>query len=1020
MRLKTRFKAMVVATLAIAATLLSTNLSAIASADTTPPSIDSSSLSPLDHGNTVFDFQPLMAKVTDEGSGINPDSISFTLAQGDTRRTYIGTWDSSTGWAATKPILLTSGQTYDATLEVADNAGNKQSRSWTFLTIAAPVVELAASSMSAQGINLNVPGDKPGTQKWSFDPSLTISDRWVHFRQGSKHAGWGTLSSSVPVDQAGVQIVLDGIAQDLPEHPFSAGTVKTVYQQIVYTSTSGAPRDVFVGSEDFRLPQITSDLPIGTTSATLSMDGVPTAAEPGGVCADPSTGTSGCSPDPLRFFMTQNMAERLDAANPPAPPAGASPTSSSSASAGPSGPSSLSSFCAVPGPDAGGYICDSTSYSWADTSGGTYLSGGGVGYMSDETVSGAVPLPFYFPWYGQTKTQVYVGSNGLLCFNNLRCESSSTSVSPPFAFPPNDDIQCFYTDLNPGTPGFGTFIRYKTVGTSPNRIFVVEFNRVIHAYPQSPPGNYFNTFQFQLAENGEARCMYSSVTNDNDGTPTAVGTEDSTGTNGVRYKWAEFAATNLGVRFTPGVIPGSPSVPALQFPTAGYTFGQTEAQKFIIRSTDPNGDPYFGKVTVRDSGGAVVATLNTAVAASGADSTGVLATSLPSGGYTWSAKAIDVKDTPSTESGRQGFGKIGLPSPPPVTIIGIQQLDPISDDLKGAWDVLTPFTGFSCGPVNGAGENDVSCFVQGVYYPINSMAVPASNFGNFCGITIFCTYQTLDDYYTRKYDCIDASNGTDRAAWVDSRGPHGAGSDECQQQWALNTYSQSWGTDSATQKPEIILNTNWYSDWGEQDGPADELGFHWSTLDKFMRWVDSPLSDTPGWPRNPTASYDADVYPQVGGVPTPPVANCKDQFALAQHFYIYADFRFSSDQSGRASGAGTGPTTGSTHGWPQWEVVSCPSAATGYFRADYATLSGLVEQVTLYGSPRNDGRILASWGHLKTSATYGWSFLVGTALCTMDPPGCNPYGLIFNFAPTSSNSKWTHETKTRRSAFSYM
>lgn len=190
--------------------------------------------------------------------------------------------------------------------------------------------------------------------------------------------------------------------------------------------------------------------------------------------------------------------------------------------------------CEVAGPDSGGYTCTTITYGPRDTTGGTTVS------LTDDSVSSAISLPFTFTWYGQAKTTAYIGSNGVVCFGSASCNGYNPPA-PPSTNAPNDVVACFWEDLNPGAGGF---IRYKTVGTAPSRVFVVEYNNVPHYGSTS-----VNVFQTQLHENGEAHCALATVTNNADGVSTASGTENAAGTAGVRYKYAEFAASSTGVKF---------------------------------------------------------------------------------------------------------------------------------------------------------------------------------------------------------------------------------------------------------------------------------------------------------------------------------------------------------------------------------------------------------------------------------------------------------------------------------------
>ncbi|HUP70727.1 MAG TPA: Ig-like domain-containing protein [Acidimicrobiales bacterium] len=131
----------------------------------------------------------------------------------------------------------------------------------------------------------------------------------------------------------------------------------------------------------------------------------------------------------------------------------------------------FSTACAVSGPDAAGYRCQPAPFSWVDTSAGTPIT------LSDDTVSTPIVLPFPFSWYGSSTSTVSIGSNGLLCFASTTGCTSYTPSSPPSTATPNDLLACYWEDLNPGAGGT---VRYATVGTSPSRLFVVEFASVPH------------------------------------------------------------------------------------------------------------------------------------------------------------------------------------------------------------------------------------------------------------------------------------------------------------------------------------------------------------------------------------------------------------------------------------------------------------------------------------------------------------------------------------------------------------
>jgi gliding motility-associated-like protein len=122
----------------------------------------------------------------------------------------------------------------------------------------------------------------------------------------------------------------------------------------------------------------------------------------------------------------------------------------------------------------GGVIMDAPLT--AQTSGG--------GSLTDDVWSNTVNIGFNFSFYGINYTQCIIGSNGLISFDiskaNGYCEYSLTGVTPL----PNSTlgsslnaIMVAYQDLNPSVVQSGP-IHYQTIGTAPNRKFVVLYKGI--------------------------------------------------------------------------------------------------------------------------------------------------------------------------------------------------------------------------------------------------------------------------------------------------------------------------------------------------------------------------------------------------------------------------------------------------------------------------------------------------------------------------------------------------------------
>lgn len=117
------------------------------------------------------------------------------------------------------------------------------------------------------------------------------------------------------------------------------------------------------------------------------------------------------------------------------------------------------------------------------TAAGLYLNSPTSVSLTDDSWSGAVSIGFSFDFYGNTYTQCVIGSNGLISFNLSNaggyCPWALTGVGPlpnaGFAAAKNS-IMLTYQDIN---PSLGGQIQYQTLGTAPNRKFVVLYKNIM-------------------------------------------------------------------------------------------------------------------------------------------------------------------------------------------------------------------------------------------------------------------------------------------------------------------------------------------------------------------------------------------------------------------------------------------------------------------------------------------------------------------------------------------------------------
>jgi len=165
------------------------------------------------------------------------------------------------------------------------------------------------------------------------------------------------------------------------------------------------------------------------------------------------------------------------------------------------------------------------------------------GPLGDDQLSAPYPIGFNFPFYDTTQTQVVISSNGWLTFGSATGSFASTI---PSTSTPNGVVSFFGRDLDPRDGGT---ITYATVGTAPNREFLVNYNN-IPDFGGSDHGPI--TVQVALQETTgyiDIRCV-SCVSN----TSTAImGIENMAGTLGIPMPGAAYSAarnlTNTSIRF---------------------------------------------------------------------------------------------------------------------------------------------------------------------------------------------------------------------------------------------------------------------------------------------------------------------------------------------------------------------------------------------------------------------------------------------------------------------------------------
>ncbi len=188
------------------------------------------------------------------------------------------------------------------------------------------------------------------------------------------------------------------------------------------------------------------------------------------------------------------------------------------------------------GPDSYGYIWDEVPISWIDIS----TSGTDVTNLVLEALCTQVGIGFNFYFYGGLKTQVSICADGYLTFPATANSDWTVDCGDPDgvvnANAPNDAIYPFWTDLDaqPGSGGFGGGnVYYETLGTAPNRRFVVEFEDVQYWFSSDEV-----TFEVILYEgSNDILVQFETVPSPPYSGPNGagIGIENSTGTDGLTY-----------------------------------------------------------------------------------------------------------------------------------------------------------------------------------------------------------------------------------------------------------------------------------------------------------------------------------------------------------------------------------------------------------------------------------------------------------------------------------------------------
>ncbi len=189
--------------------------------------------------------------------------------------------------------------------------------------------------------------------------------------------------------------------------------------------------------------------------------------------------------------------------------------------------------------------------------------------LADHATSGALPLNFRFPFYGQWYEHFYISDEGLITFSPFVNYTAGASGQIANSESVHNFIAGVWSDFN---PNFGT-IRYKYFGTSPNRKTVVEFKDYPYFETTPPYTGYSSeraTFQIHLHENGVIDIHYQQVSANSWTavyTKMTAGIESPDGKNGVALPSKNYGSWAI---VAPEAYRFSPDFPTWSNADAGF------------------------------------------------------------------------------------------------------------------------------------------------------------------------------------------------------------------------------------------------------------------------------------------------------------------------------------------------------------------------------------------------------------------------------------------------------------------
>ncbi|HOP05881.1 MAG TPA: C25 family cysteine peptidase [candidate division Zixibacteria bacterium] len=241
---------------------------------------------------------------------------------------------------------------------------------------------------------------------------------------------------------------------------------------------------------------------------------------------------------------------------------------------------------------------DVFGHSWIDSdeSGGPaldYMDISTVGTaitLGDDEGSEAISIGFGFPFYDSVYTELYIGSNGIISFDESLSSRVNGTLPSSVA---KAIIAMFWDDLDPRRGG--EILYYHDVA---NGRFIVSFDEIMFYYSTTGTGSL--SFQAQLYENGSIQLHYGTMeTGERDFLSHTIGLQNSEQSdaleivNNAAYMHSDLAIEIVSSHWL-SIVPAGGSIDPFGFATitVGYSAIELEDGEYtgqiLISSNDPD------------------------------------------------------------------------------------------------------------------------------------------------------------------------------------------------------------------------------------------------------------------------------------------------------------------------------------------------------------------------------------------------------------------------------------------------